>query len=118
MLTMNSSFGHWLKQQRRSLDLTQAQLAEQVGCSSLSARVAVANNVHRRVEAARVGDAPSAGACQRAADDQHARRPAASRWRRRAQTTQRQGDLLSPDVDHGPVAVVAETPAESVEEHA
>src|SRR5580765_3421168 len=34
MLTMNSSFGHWLKQQRRSLDLTQGQLAERIGCSS------------------------------------------------------------------------------------
>jgi DNA-binding XRE family transcriptional regulator len=34
MLTMTFSFGHWLKQQRRSLDLTQDQLAEQIGCSS------------------------------------------------------------------------------------
>src|SRR6188508_1576194 len=34
MLTMNSSFGHWLKQQRRSLDLTQDELAERIGCSS------------------------------------------------------------------------------------
>src|SRR5258706_10641211 len=34
MLTMNSSFGHWLKQQRRSLDLTLDQLAERIGCSS------------------------------------------------------------------------------------
>src|SRR5262249_42062506 len=34
MLTMTFSFGHWLKQQRRSLDLTQDQLAERIGCSS------------------------------------------------------------------------------------
>jgi len=34
MLTMTVSFGHWLKQQRRSLDLTQDQLAERIGCSS------------------------------------------------------------------------------------
>jgi predicted ATPase/DNA-binding XRE family transcriptional regulator len=34
MLTMNSSFRYWLKQQRRSLDLTQEELAERIGCSS------------------------------------------------------------------------------------
>jgi predicted ATPase/DNA-binding XRE family transcriptional regulator len=34
MLTMNSSFRYWLKQQRRSLDLTQDELAERIGCSS------------------------------------------------------------------------------------
>ncbi|MFL5804472.1 MAG: ATP-binding protein [Roseiflexaceae bacterium] len=34
MLSMNSSFSHWLKQQRRSLDLTQDELAERIGCSS------------------------------------------------------------------------------------
>jgi transcriptional regulator with XRE-family HTH domain len=29
----NSSFGQWLRQRRKALDLTQADLADQVGCS-------------------------------------------------------------------------------------
>ena len=33
MLTTEVSFGFWLKQQRKTLDLTQDELAERVGCS-------------------------------------------------------------------------------------
>jgi transcriptional regulator with XRE-family HTH domain len=32
-MTERTSFGHWLKQRRRTLGLTQAQLAEQVPCA-------------------------------------------------------------------------------------
>src|SRR5260221_14284037 len=37
---MNSdqSFGDWLRQQRRALDLTQEELAGQVGCSAITLR--------------------------------------------------------------------------------
>ena len=32
-MTERSTFGHWLKQRRRALGLTQAQLAEQLPCA-------------------------------------------------------------------------------------
>src|SRR4029079_5507649 len=32
------SFGHWLKQRRKSLDMTQADLARQVGCAVITIR--------------------------------------------------------------------------------
>ena len=32
------SFGAWLKRQRRALDLTQAALAERVGCAAVTIR--------------------------------------------------------------------------------
>ncbi len=32
------SFGHWLRQRRRALDLTQEELAQQVGCASETIR--------------------------------------------------------------------------------
>lgn len=35
---MNGSFGCWLKQRRKALDLTQADLADQVGCSVVTIR--------------------------------------------------------------------------------
>src|SRR5436190_13057534 len=32
-MKFNGSFGAWLKQRRKALDLTQAELADQVGCT-------------------------------------------------------------------------------------
>ena len=34
----NDSFGEWLRQRRKALDLTQAELADQVGCSTVTIR--------------------------------------------------------------------------------
>src|SRR5260221_13836275 len=35
-LNIGSSFGSWLKQRRKALDLTQTDLAEQIGCALTS----------------------------------------------------------------------------------
>ena len=35
---MDVSFGRWIKRQRRSLDLTQKELADRVGCSPVTIR--------------------------------------------------------------------------------
>src|SRR5437879_5058869 len=35
-MNVNSSFGSWLRQRRKALDLTQADLAEQVGCAIIT----------------------------------------------------------------------------------
>lgn len=37
-MAINMSFGNWLRQRRRSLDLTQADLARQIGCSEITIR--------------------------------------------------------------------------------
>jgi predicted ATPase/DNA-binding XRE family transcriptional regulator len=37
-MTYRGSFGHWLRQRRKALDLTQADLADQVGCSTITIR--------------------------------------------------------------------------------
>src|SRR5262245_21769166 len=37
-LSLEASFGDWLRQRRRELDLTQADLAQQVGCSEITIR--------------------------------------------------------------------------------
>ena len=37
-MNLNGSFGNWLRQRRRALDLTQAELADQVGCSTMTIR--------------------------------------------------------------------------------
>ena len=37
-MNVRGSFGHWLKQRRKALDLTQADLADQVGCSIMTIR--------------------------------------------------------------------------------
>lgn len=37
-MNVNGSFGDWLKQRRKALDLTQADLADQVGCSTMTIR--------------------------------------------------------------------------------
>src|SRR5262245_46627776 len=37
-MNLNSSFGDWLRQRRKALDLTQAELADQVGCSTITLR--------------------------------------------------------------------------------
>src|SRR5436190_6346861 len=37
-MTSDQSFGAWLRQQRRALDLTQAELAAQTGCSTITLR--------------------------------------------------------------------------------
>ena len=37
-MRLHGSFGLWLKQRRKSLDLTQADLADQVGCSTTTIR--------------------------------------------------------------------------------
>lgn len=34
----DSSFGHWLKQQRRACDLTQTELAQRVYCAEITIR--------------------------------------------------------------------------------
>src|SRR5579859_2571999 len=34
----NDSFGDWLRQRRRALDLTQEELAQRVGCSAITLR--------------------------------------------------------------------------------
>jgi transcriptional regulator with XRE-family HTH domain len=34
-MNINGSFGNWLRQRRKALDLTQADLADQVGCSKI-----------------------------------------------------------------------------------
>lgn len=39
----SSSFGHWLKKRRKTLDLTQAELAKQVGCAVISIQKMEAN---------------------------------------------------------------------------
>jgi predicted ATPase/transcriptional regulator with XRE-family HTH domain len=38
VINVNRSFGNWLKQRRKLLDLTQADLAYQVGCSTMTIR--------------------------------------------------------------------------------
>ena len=35
-MKVGSSFGRWLRQRRKALDLTQADLADQVGCSVIT----------------------------------------------------------------------------------
>ncbi|MEZ4621114.1 MAG: helix-turn-helix domain-containing protein [Caldilineaceae bacterium] len=40
------SFGRWLRQQRRQLDLTQAELAQQVGCAAVTIRKLEADELH------------------------------------------------------------------------
>ncbi len=35
-MTLETSFGRWLQQRRRALDLTQAELARQVGCATVT----------------------------------------------------------------------------------
>ena len=42
-MQFNSSFGVWLRQRRKALDLTQAELADQVGCSAAVIRKFEAN---------------------------------------------------------------------------
>src|SRR6185503_8961479 len=37
-MSESTSFGTWLRQQRRALDLTQKALAEQVGCAEITVR--------------------------------------------------------------------------------
>src|SRR6266542_5765567 len=37
-MNSNGSFGHWLAQRRKALDLTQAELADQVGCAVITIR--------------------------------------------------------------------------------
>ena len=37
-MSQQHSFGYWLKRSRKALDLTQAELANQVGCSSETIR--------------------------------------------------------------------------------
>src|SRR6266568_1522409 len=37
-MSSDQSFGGWLRQQRRALDLTQEELARQVGCSAITLR--------------------------------------------------------------------------------
>src|SRR5436305_1054693 len=37
-MKLNGSFGHWLAQRRKALDLTQAELAAQVGCAVITIR--------------------------------------------------------------------------------
>src|SRR5712671_6754577 len=37
-MSTEQSFGSWLRQQRRALDLTQEELARQVGCSAITLR--------------------------------------------------------------------------------
>jgi|SRR5579859_2589531 len=70
----NRSFGDWLRQQRRALDLTQAELARQVGCSAITMRKRKAE--HRRPSNG-AGEAPAsrstrnrlmAAACQQSGD--------------------------------------------------
>lgn len=45
-MNLEGSFGNWLRQRRKALDLTQADLAEQVGCSVMTVRKIEAD--HRR----------------------------------------------------------------------
>jgi len=35
-MKFTGSFGNWLKQRRKALDLTQAELADQVGCAAIT----------------------------------------------------------------------------------
>ena len=35
----NASFGYWVRRQRKALDLTQAELAQQVGCAEGTIRM-------------------------------------------------------------------------------
>src|SRR5262245_39104221 len=37
-MSLEASFGDWLRRRRRELDLTQADLAQQVGCSEITIR--------------------------------------------------------------------------------
>lgn len=37
-MTVNGSFGRWLRRRRKVLDLTQAELAGQVGCATITIR--------------------------------------------------------------------------------
>ena len=37
-MSADKSFGDWLRQHRRALDLTQEALARQVGCSAITRR--------------------------------------------------------------------------------
>ncbi len=37
-MKFNGSFGSWLKQRRKALDLTQQDVADQVGCSVVTVR--------------------------------------------------------------------------------
>ena len=39
---VQQTFGGWLRRQRRALDLTQEELARQVGCSAITLAVGVA----------------------------------------------------------------------------
>lgn len=44
-MTSSDSFGRWVKQRRRALDLTQAELARQVGCAEITIRKIEASEV-------------------------------------------------------------------------
>ncbi len=37
-MKLDGSFGNWLRQRRKALDMTQAELAEQVGCATVTIR--------------------------------------------------------------------------------
>lgn len=45
-MSNRSDFGHWLKQRRKALGLTQKELAQQAGCAEVSLRKIEGGDLH------------------------------------------------------------------------
>jgi len=63
-MKVHVSFGSWLKRRRRALDLTQQDVADQVGCSVVTIRK-IEGNLARPLQADRRAVGRCAGGCTR-----------------------------------------------------